>query len=90
MANILPENEVRGSLLQIYSEPKVRGISNCKLPMIEVEGSMIHGIHHLTPYYGAYNIYYSGQADYISGFCFSIAFLNLELAWLVSLLLLFD
>ena len=70
MANILPETEVRGSLLQIYPEPKVRGISNCKLPMIEVEGSMIHGIHHLTPYYGAYNIYYSGQADYISGFCF--------------------
>ena len=64
MANILPENEVRVSLLQIYPEP------NCKLPMIEVEGSMIHGIHHLTPYYGAYNIYYSAQADYISGFCF--------------------
>ena len=27
MANILPEVEVRGSLQQIYLEPKARGIS---------------------------------------------------------------
>ena len=27
-------------LLQIYSEPKVRGISASKLPMIEIAGSL--------------------------------------------------
>ena len=48
MVNILPETEVRGSLQYIYPEPKARGISNCKLPMTEVEGSLIRDIHHLT------------------------------------------
>ena len=48
MANVLPETEVGGSLQQIYPKPKARGISNCKLPMTEVEGSMIRDVHHLT------------------------------------------
>ena len=56
MANMLPEIEVRGSLQQIYPEPKVRGISNCKLSMTEVEGSMIHDIHHLTMVHIIYTI----------------------------------
>ena len=42
MANILPKTEARGSLQQIYLEPKVRGISNCKLPKTEVKGSMFY------------------------------------------------
>ena len=48
MANILPETEVRGSLRYIYPEPKARGISSSKLPMTEVEGSVISHIHRLT------------------------------------------
>ena len=65
MANILPEVEVRGSLQQIYLEPKARGIFNCKLPMTKVEGSMIRDIHHLTMVHIIYT-YYSVWADYIN------------------------
>ena len=48
MANILPKTKVRGSLQYIYPNPKARGISNCKLPITEIEGSMIRDIHLLT------------------------------------------
>ena len=37
------------------------GISNCKLPMTKVEGSMICDIHH-----GSYDICYTPHADYVS------------------------
>ena len=40
MPNILPETEVRGSLLVEYSEPKAKGISARKLQMIEITGSL--------------------------------------------------
>ena len=75
MANILPETEVRGSLQQIYPEPKARGtcISNCKLLMTEVKGSMVRDKHHLTMV-----IYYSALADYVNSSVSGIAFLDFE------------
>ena len=91
MVNILPETEVRGSLQQIYPEPQARGISNCKLPMTKVEGS-IFVIYTSLPWF--YNIYYTAWVDYVSGSASSyIAFLNFESTRLVCccvLLLLFD
>ena len=75
--NILPETQVRGSLQQIYPEPKVKGIC-CKLPLTSVSGSMICYMHHL--YYG---IDYSAWAGYLSGSVCGIVFLNFESTWLV-------
>ena len=40
MPNILPETEVRGSLLVDILRAKGEGISASKLPMIEIAGSL--------------------------------------------------
>ena len=53
---MLPETEVRGSLQKIYPELKASGISNCKLPMTEVKGSMIRNIHHFITVHIIYTI----------------------------------
>ena len=66
--NILPETEVRGSLLVYIPEPKVRGISTSKLPMTEVEGSL----------FGIYTNF-TAWVDFVNSSVFGIAFLNLEL-----------
>ena len=58
------------------------GISNCKLPMTEVEDSMIHDIR-TPPYHGSYNRYCSAWADYVSGFHF--LYCIFETLWLVLL-----
>ena len=48
----------------------------CKLPMTEVEGSMIRDIHLLTMVHIIYT--YGAWADYVSGSVSGIAFLNLN------------
>ena len=58
MVNILPD--------------AARGISNCKLPMTEVEGSMIRDIHHLTMVHIIYTIL--RRRNYISSSVSGTAF----------------
>ena len=48
-----------------YTPSPKQGIySNCKLPMTDIEGSVIRDIHHLTM---VHSVYYTAQADYVSG-----------------------
>ena len=51
MADLLPETGVRGSLQYV-----ARGISNCKLLMTKVEGSIIRDIYLLTMVHKMYTI----------------------------------
>ena len=63
MANILPSTTVIGSLQWIYPSPVAQGISNSKLLMTKVEGSIFVIYVRTPPYHGSYTAW----ADYISG-----------------------
>ena len=64
MANRSPVTKVRRSLQLLYPLPSAPGVSNCKLPMTEVKGSMICDINFLTMGH------MSAWVDYITSFHF--------------------